>query len=156
MSGNVIYGIDLNPAFKPRAIIQSRSLFPSFSTSATRRFPPRLPRLRPPLFARSTIPQGHVRYSIYIYLGTYPSYSRGTRSRIMYMRIANSVDSLRPRAHCLLRLPTDFFMRLSAPLRFAIASHNFHSGALVMRIHTETIAFKVCAPTETQDKNNVK
>lgn len=46
VSGNVIYGIDLNPAFKPQAIIQSRSPFPSFSTSAALAFL-RLPRLRP-------------------------------------------------------------------------------------------------------------
>lgn len=37
MSGNVIYGIDLNPAFKPRAIIQSRSPFPSSSVGASMR-----------------------------------------------------------------------------------------------------------------------
>jgi len=66
VSDNVIYEIDLNPAFKQRAIIQSRSLFPSFSISAILSFPPFHSRLWPPPLVRPcTIPQGHVRYSIY-------------------------------------------------------------------------------------------
>lgn len=89
MSGNVIYGIDLNPPFKPRAIIQSRSPFPSFSIST--RLPPfsivflvfvlPAPAVYYPLRARSILN---------IYLGTYSSYSpRGTSSRITCTRIAN-------------------------------------------------------------------
>lgn len=45
VSDNVIYGIDLNPAFKLRAIIQSRSPFPSFFTSAALPFPSSFPSL---------------------------------------------------------------------------------------------------------------
>lgn len=112
VSSNVIYGIDLNPAFKPRAIIQSRSPFPSFSTFTTLPFPLH-PRLRPPPLASAVYYPSRARSILNIYLGIYPSYSRGTRPRIIYTRIANPVDSLKSCTHCLLRLRTDFFMGLS-------------------------------------------
>lgn len=58
--GNVIYGIDLNPTFKPRAIIQSQSfsfLFFRLCALLTR---------APALFLAPVVsPQGHARYSIY-------------------------------------------------------------------------------------------
>lgn len=94
VSGNVIYEIDLNPAFKPRAIIQSRSPFPSFSIS----------RIFSPFPSSLAYPAGCVLYrsrarSIFdIYLGTYSSYSLHTLAYITYTRIANSVDSLRSRS----------------------------------------------------------
>lgn len=80
VSGNVIYGIDLNPAFKPRAIIQSRSSF---------LFP--LPFLRNSPFSPSSdfVSRSPVYYpsrarSIFdIYLR---SYFRSNRSHIIYTR----------------------------------------------------------------------
>lgn len=56
--GNVIYGIDLNPTFKPRAIIQSQSfsfLFVRLCALLTRAL----------FLAPVVSPQGHARYSIY-------------------------------------------------------------------------------------------
>lgn len=114
MSGNVIYGIDLNPAFKPRAIIQSRSPFPSFSTFAGPPFSSRSSSSSVSASRSAVYYPSRARSILNIYLGTYPSYSRGTRSRIIYTRIANPVDSLRPRIHCPLRLRTDFFTGLSS------------------------------------------
>lgn len=82
VSGNVIYEIDLNPAFKPRAIIQSRSPFPSFSASTATLFSILFlvfslldqPCMHYPSRARSILD---------IYLGTYSSYSlRDIRPRI--------------------------------------------------------------------------